>query len=120
MLNIDKLESLIKEKGWSNTYFCKIMGHSKVWISDWKRGKGLPDENTLKAIADKLNTTVDYLTDKTDQKDDPEHWENEQTVRIAKLFREKGLPFNEETVNLFLDVVAANAEIIKKQIERNK
>ena len=31
-----------------------------------EHGVGLPDENTLQAIADKLDTTVDYLTDKTD------------------------------------------------------
>jgi transcriptional regulator with XRE-family HTH domain len=65
------MEELIKSKGWSNTYFCKQMGHSKAWISDMKRGVGSPDENTLKVIADKLDTTVDYLTDKTEQKNKP-------------------------------------------------
>jgi transcriptional regulator with XRE-family HTH domain len=36
-----------------------------------ERGRGLPDENTLQSIADKLGTTVDYLTDKTDKKERP-------------------------------------------------
>ena len=50
MLNIAKTEELIKFKGWSNTYFCKKMGHSRTWVSDMKRGIGLPDENMIRAI----------------------------------------------------------------------
>ena len=71
MFNIAKLEQLIKEKGWSNTYFSSLFNKSRSWISDMKRGLGLPDENMLVGIADKLDTTVDYLTDKTDQKNKP-------------------------------------------------
>jgi transcriptional regulator with XRE-family HTH domain len=51
--------------------FCNLFNKNRGWIRDWKRGKGLPDENTLQAIADKLDTTVDYLTDKTDKKEKP-------------------------------------------------
>ena len=69
MINLEKLRSLIKEKGWTVSYFCKLMGHSRSWLIDMSKGKGLPDENTLRAIADKLDTTVDYLTDKTDVKE---------------------------------------------------
>ena len=65
------MEELIKSKGWSNTYFCKQMGHSKAWISDMKHGTGLPDENMIRAIADELNTTFEYLTDQSDQKEKP-------------------------------------------------
>lgn len=36
-----------------------------------KKGLGLPDRNTLQIIADKLNTTVEYLTDQTEQKNKP-------------------------------------------------
>lgn len=68
MLNIAKVEALIKENGWSNSYFCCLFGKSRGWIRDWKRGAGLPDENALKAIADRLDTTVEYLTDQTDEK----------------------------------------------------
>ena len=71
LLNINRLESLIRKHGWSNTYFSSQFGKSRSWISDMKHGVGLPDENTLQAIADKLDTTVDYLTDKTDKKEKP-------------------------------------------------
>lgn len=71
MLNIAKVESLISDHGWSNSYFCRLFNKNSGWIRDWKRGRGLPDENTLQDIADKLDTTVDYLTDKTEQKNKP-------------------------------------------------
>lgn len=69
MLNFNKLEQLIKEKGWSKVYFSSLFEKNKGWITDMKRGIGLPDENLLRSIADKLGTTVDYLTDKTDIKE---------------------------------------------------
>lgn len=68
LLNIARIEALIKEKGWSNSYFCSLSGKNRGWIRDWKRGLGLPDENTLHDIADRLDTTVEYLTDQTDEK----------------------------------------------------
>ena len=71
MFNISRVELLIKENGWSKPYFCRLFGHERTWISDWKRNRGLPDENTLQAIADKLGTTAEYLTDQTDIKNKP-------------------------------------------------
>ena len=71
MVNIAKIEALIKEKGWSNSYFCSLFSKNRGWIRDWKRGVGLPDKNLLNQIADKLDTTVEYLTDQTDKKEKP-------------------------------------------------
>lgn len=112
MVNINKTEELIKEKGWSNSYFCSLFNKNRGWIRDWKRGVGLPDENTLQLIADRLDTTVDYLTDKTDikeQKNKPlteVKGLSEESVAIAKEI--EGLsPANraklQELIGLFLN-----------------
>lgn len=69
MLNFNKLEQLIKENGWSKVYFSSLFEKNKGWITDMKRGIGLPDENLLRSIADRLGTTVEYLTDQTDIKE---------------------------------------------------
>jgi len=71
LLNIARLEDLIKSKGWSKTYFAAKFGKNKGWISDMKRGIGLPDNNMICAIADELNTSVEYLTNESDQKEKP-------------------------------------------------
>jgi transcriptional regulator with XRE-family HTH domain len=71
MVNISKIRGLLKEHGWSASYLCRFFGKGTTWLADMERGRGLPDENQLQAIADKLDTTVDYLTDKTDKKEKP-------------------------------------------------
>ena len=71
MLNISKIRELSKEHGWSASSFCNFFGKNSGWLADMERGRGMPDENTLRAFADKLDTTVDYLTDKTDKKNKP-------------------------------------------------
>lgn len=43
-----------------------MMGHSRTWIDDWKRGRGLPDENVIMQIASALHTTSAYLMGETD------------------------------------------------------
>lgn len=94
MVNIAKIEVLIKAKGWSNSYFCSLFNKNRGWIRDWKRGKGLPDENTLCAIADKLDTTVDYLTDKTDKKEKLAAENGKPTDLQRLLESQKSLMFN--------------------------
>ncbi len=69
MLNISKIRLLLKEQGWSASYLSRAFDKGPTWIADMERGRGLPDETTLRAIAEKLGTTVEYLTDQTDKKE---------------------------------------------------
>ena len=81
------MEMLIKEHGWNNTYFSSLFGKSRQWITDMKKkGLGIPDENMLQSIADKLDTTVDYLTDQTDKKNKPAAKRDELKEEILNLF----------------------------------
>lgn len=66
MLKIDRIESLISSNGLKKGAFCAMMGHSRTWIDDWKRGRGLPDENVIMQIASALHTTPAYLMGETD------------------------------------------------------
>jgi len=71
MVNVSKIRELLKEHGWSASYLCRTFGKGSTWLADMERGRGLPDESAIKAIANKLDTTIDYLTDKTDKKNKP-------------------------------------------------
>lgn len=91
MFNIVRLEALIKEKGWSKTYFADQLGKNKGWITDMKRGVGLPDRNIIEQIAELLGTTADYLLDKTDNKNKPALNEDELTpdeMEFLKIVRQ--------------------------------
>lgn len=70
-MNYDKLESLAKEKGISKTHLCQLVGKSWYYLRDCKKANAEPPEDYIKAWADALGTTVEYLTDKTDDKNKP-------------------------------------------------
>ncbi len=94
MVNVSKIRRLLKEHGWSASYLCRSFGKNVTWLADMERGRGLPDENTLQAIADKLGTTVNYLTDKTDQKEKPLTKREEPTELERILEQQPGLMFH--------------------------
>lgn len=89
MFNIHKMEILIKEHGWNNTYFSSLFGKSRQWITDMKKkGLGIPDENMLTLIANKLDTTVEYLTDKTDDKNAQKNKPSSEKGSLSEIQKE--------------------------------
>lgn len=80
MLNLAKTISLAKEKGLSNTFLAKKLGKSASLFVDWRKGKSKPSENDIVTLAELLNTTVDYLTDKTEQINKPSSEEKSLSV----------------------------------------
>lgn len=68
-MNYDKLESMAKEKGVSKTFLCQIVGRERYYLRDCKKNNFIPPEEHIAAWADALGTTVDYLTDRTNQKE---------------------------------------------------
>ena len=85
MVNIDKIKALAKEKGVSITFLCQAIGQGAYYFNDVKRRNGsIPDER-LAIIADTLNTTVEYLTDQSDQKEKPT--QADRADYMTQLFR---------------------------------
>lgn len=70
-MNYDKLESLAKSKGVSKTHLCQLVGRERYYLRDCKNKNTEPPEDYVMTWADALGTTVDYLTDKTEQKEKP-------------------------------------------------
>jgi transcriptional regulator with XRE-family HTH domain len=66
-VQIDRLKALAKKRGITQKYLCDLIGKSKCFIGDVQRGMNHFDENELTIIAARLETTVDYLTGKTDE-----------------------------------------------------
>lgn len=51
-VNTVRIIDKIKEKGWSASTFCKMIGKSVGWITEWKRDKNLPSpEETVRMCA---------------------------------------------------------------------
>ena len=70
-VNVDKIKSLAKEQGKTMTFICEILGKSPQFLSSVRNGRDYIDNHELQIIADELHTTVEYLTDKSEQKEKP-------------------------------------------------
>ncbi|MBQ3045169.1 MAG: helix-turn-helix domain-containing protein [Clostridia bacterium] len=54
-------EQLLQNRGWTPYEIAKISGVSQATLSDWKNGKSVPRNKTLKKLADCLGVSVGYL-----------------------------------------------------------
>ena len=63
----EKLKEARKEAGLSQEQFAEKMGVSRSAIAKWESDKGMPDVNNLKAMAQLLNISVDYLLDEDEK-----------------------------------------------------
>jgi transcriptional regulator with XRE-family HTH domain len=61
MVDLQRIEDLAKENGFSMSYLCKKMDVSRCYFNDIKRtGRDIPPER-LSILADLLHTTPEYL-----------------------------------------------------------
>ena len=63
----EKLKEARKEAGLSQEQFAEKMSVSRSAIAKWESDKGMPDVNNLKAIAQLLNISLDYLLDEDEK-----------------------------------------------------
>ena len=82
MCNIDKIKSLAREKGVKIKYICAQLGLAETYLSNVKNGKDRMTQDRLEQIADILETTVEYLTDQTD---DPSPKEKEPVTALDEV-----------------------------------
>ena len=92
MLNVTKVRQLAKENGLSISYLCRKLGLSTNYISDVEKGKSAITTERLTILAELLDTSVDYLTDKTDIKkaitnsDGKKYVVDEQEIEMLNLY----------------------------------
>lgn len=68
---IPRVFELMQEKGVKGAQITRDLGVSSGNISDWKSGKASPSSAVLVALANYLDTTVEYLTGESDEKKKP-------------------------------------------------
>ena len=117
---IERIKPLFKNSGLSNIQLEKVIGLPRSIIYDWDNGRSKSYKKYADKIAQYFGISTDYILGKENTKHEFPQQDIEKTRRIENLFAEKGLPFDDKTVSLFLDFVAANAEIIKRQMGKNK
>ena len=68
MNTLDKILSLITEKGIQQKTFAENIGVTKHTITDWKNGRSKSYMKYIDKIADFFDVSADYLLEKTDDK----------------------------------------------------
>ena len=116
---LNTILNLISEKFPSDRAFESAANLKPKTVDSWKRGNSKSYLKMLPKLSNMFNVSIDYLFGNPTTTELPQQ-DIEKTRRIETLFAEKGLPFDDKTVSLFLDFVAANAEIIKRQMGENK
>lgn len=71
MLDFDRLNDCIHEKGITKAFIAKRLGRQRSLLNDWANGKSKPSDSDLKILANLLSVPVDYLIGKTDIKKEP-------------------------------------------------
>ena len=82
MLDIERLNQLLKEKGISKSFIASKLGKQRSLLINWEKGRASPTEEDIIEIAHLLNVSVDYLSGKTDIK--KETAQNEQSLTPAQ------------------------------------
>ena len=65
-LNIDRLKKKREEKGWANNYAAEEMNLAPSGYFRYESGEAAPSYSVIRNMALTLGTSVEYLTDKTD------------------------------------------------------
>ena len=68
MNTLDKILSLLTEKGIQQKTFAENIGVTKHTITDWKNGRSKSYMKYIDKIADFYDVSADYLLEKTDDK----------------------------------------------------
>lgn len=119
MLNIQRIRALSKERGVSMNFLCSKIGVNNHYFLDVaKKNIPVPEERIL-AIADTLSTTIEYLTDETDdptpKQKSPTSWRDmDMSIEKRNFFEELDKLSDEQILSLsrimfpIIDEIKAN------------
>lgn len=87
-MQIERIESLAKEKGLSLSFISVKLGLRRTYLKDVKLGRSSIPNDRLAQIADILDTTPEYLRGETDIKEKPaEDGElSEDDIKLLEFF----------------------------------
>ena len=121
MCNIDKIINLAKSKGITQAHICKIMGERRTYLNEARVGKfSIPDDHVV-VIAEVLGTTVEYLTDQTDDPGNVEPEISPEAKKIARWYEQlsdEDKKLFEGMLKRFVEVGEGNSKAKKPKVNQ--
>ena len=113
---VDRIRILCQENGTSITKIEKELGYANGTIGKWRTSKRKPPLEKVLAIAQRLQTTAEYLYD-GNEKAPADHGERNPDIAVAKIALFGG---DTEVTDEMWDEAMLAAEIIKERYKRKK
>lgn len=107
---IERMLSLMQEKGITRRKMATDVGIGINQIKYWQDNGNVPNALTIEKIADRLGTTPDYLLGKTDKKEKPTADEGDEREELLKLLGRMFTNLSEEQK----ETVLRYAEFLEK------
>lgn len=101
ILNSDRLKEKREAKGWSRNQASQEMGLLQSAYSRYESGQTIPSLSVLKIIAATLGTSVDYLTDKTDDSTPNEFIVSTKDSRLSYIIESYSALSNDDKDRLY-------------------
>ncbi len=107
-VNVDRIKALAQEMGMTMKYLAGCIGKHPGYLSCVRNGTDRISEEDLAVIADRLSTTVQYLTNQTDDPKLPPMEDEQRTARLMEVV--KNFSIHQ------MDDLIAFAEIVESEI----
>lgn len=105
-VNFERLRAKMAERGVSAAFLASLIGSkNRNYIFDRERTSGLVPTAAVKTWAEHLGTTVEYLTDQTDDPEIPADVKSDDEVRVALFGGENVTDEDWEEVLRFVDYI---------------
>ena len=110
-VNFEKLKSLIKEQGVSQTFICSRLNKHRSFLLDVYNHRSSLKPEQIEVIAEILHTTSEYLTDQTEEKGIKKETasNDDLNARFVKLFMRLS-PEEQEREIAFLESKVASQD----------
>ena len=101
ILNTERLKEKREEKGWSRNQASQEMGLLQSAYSRYESGHTIPSQSVLKIMAATLGTSIEYLTDKTDDPAPKELIVNTKDQRLTFIIESYSKLSNEDKDRMY-------------------
>lgn|GEM_PF-1274859 len=83
MKTIERILKLMEEHGVKQTFIESLLNGYRGKVTEWKKGKSTPSSSELEIIADFFDVSLDYLLQKTDERNSPFHQFTNNDVKVV-------------------------------------
>lgn len=118
MFSGERLKAIRKERGYTQQSLADALGIDRTTITGYEIDKGLPQPAILRALADRLQVSIDYLMCRTDNPDLPPASESDEVRLLIRTWDELS-DADRKDVRSFVERKRAQRQKEAKSVDRD-